>query len=256
MDNTLMKTFVSQKFGSIRAIECNDEPWFVGKDVAIALGYKDTKNALKSHVSSEDKRGWQITTPFGIQTMTIINESGLYALIFGSKLEAAKEFKHWVTKEVLPTIHKYGIYATDDLLVKILQDPNQMLRVVDQLIDAKIEARRLSDKVEVDRPKVEYFDTFVNPEDCTNIRNTAKQLGLPERKFVQYLLSHGYLYRTKSGRLMPYAQYHKAGYFALRDFHKQHSTETGQYTMITSKGKSYFLENKEKILDEIEGESS
>jgi len=105
-----LQIFNNPEFGDIRTVTIDGEPWFVGKDVAVALGYKDTKNALKAHVYEEDKRGWQITTPSGEQQMTIINESGLYTLIFGSKLESAKRFKHWVTSEVLPAIRKTGHY--------------------------------------------------------------------------------------------------------------------------------------------------
>lgn len=106
-----LQVFTNPEFGQVRTLTLEGEPWFVGKDVAVALGYADTKNALKSHVDREDKRGWQIATPGGEQTMTIINESGLYALIFGSKLESAKNFKRWVTHEVLPAIRKTGVYS-------------------------------------------------------------------------------------------------------------------------------------------------
>ena len=102
--------FNSPEFGQIRSVEIDGEPWLVGKDVAVALGYKDTVNALKAHVDDEDKRGWQITTPSGEQQMTIINESGLYSLILSSKLPGAKKFKRWVTSEVLPSIRKTGGY--------------------------------------------------------------------------------------------------------------------------------------------------
>lgn len=105
-----LKIFNNEEFGQVRTVTIDGEPWFVGKDVAVALEYKDTKNALKSHVDSEDKRGWQIATPGGTQEMTIINESGLYSLIFGSKLPSAKRFKRWVTSEVLPAIRKAGRY--------------------------------------------------------------------------------------------------------------------------------------------------
>lgn len=108
-----LQVFNSPEFGEIRAVEIDDEPWFVGKDVAAALGYKDTVNALKTHVDHADKKGgWRITTPSGDQDMTIINESGLYSLILSSKLPGAKKFKRWVTSEVLPTIRKHGAYIT------------------------------------------------------------------------------------------------------------------------------------------------
>jgi len=105
-----IQIFNNPEFGEIRTIDQNGEPWFVGKDVAAALGYKDTVNAIKSHVDEQDKRGWQITTPSGEQRATIINESGLYSLCFSSKLEGAVKFKRWVTSEVLPQIRKTGSY--------------------------------------------------------------------------------------------------------------------------------------------------
>ena len=111
MNNELIN-FHHEMFGDIRAIEKDGEPWFVGKDVAEALGYKDTVNALKAHVDEEDKAGWQITTQFGNKKAVIINESGLYSLVLSSKLPQAKVFKHWVTAEVLPSIRRHGAYAT------------------------------------------------------------------------------------------------------------------------------------------------
>ena len=106
-----IQVFENSEFGKVRTVVIDGQPCFVGKDVSVALGYKDTVNALKSHVDDEDKRGWQITTPSGKQTAIIINESGLYSLILGSKLESAKKFKRWVTSEVLPTIRKSGSYT-------------------------------------------------------------------------------------------------------------------------------------------------
>ena len=105
-----LQIFNSEEFGEIRTVTIDNEPWFVGKDVATALGYSDTFGALKKHVDADDKQNCQndsFDTPRG---MTVINESGLYALIFGSKLDSAKSFKHWVTSEVLPTIRKTGSY--------------------------------------------------------------------------------------------------------------------------------------------------
>ena len=96
----------------VRTVDMNGEPWFVGKDVASVLGYKDTVNALKTHVDEDEKTGWQITTQFGVKETTIINESGLYSLILSSKLPTAKQFKRWVTSEVLPSIRKNGGYIS------------------------------------------------------------------------------------------------------------------------------------------------
>ena len=101
-----IQVFNNPDFGTVRTVLINGEPWFVGKDVAAALGYKNTKDALIKHIESEDKRRSRIATTSSEQDMTIINESGLYSLIFGSKLNSARRFKHWVTSEVLPAIRK------------------------------------------------------------------------------------------------------------------------------------------------------
>lgn len=111
-----LQIFENQEFGSIRTVTIDGEPWFVGKDVAEALGYVDPKDAIRKHVDSEDKllvqKGQIATLEIPNRGMTIINESGMYSLIFGSKLESAKRFKHWVTSEVLPAIRKTGKYET------------------------------------------------------------------------------------------------------------------------------------------------
>ena len=107
-----LQIFQNEQFGKVRTVLIDGAVWFVGKDVAEALGYKDTVNALKSHVDEEDKRGWQIATPGGKQTVTIISESGLYSLVLSSKLPDAKKFKRWITSDVVPTVRTTGVYMT------------------------------------------------------------------------------------------------------------------------------------------------
>jgi prophage antirepressor-like protein len=107
---TVFKNLVHPEFGELRTVEIDGEPWFVGKDVATALGYTNSRDAIATHVFADDKGVESIDTLGGRQKMTIINESGLYALVFGSRLKIAKEFKHWVTSEVLPSIRKNGAY--------------------------------------------------------------------------------------------------------------------------------------------------
>lgn len=110
-DGKEIQIFQNPEFGEVRTVAIDGEPWLVGKDVATALGYKDTVNALKAHVDSDDAMGWQITTPSrGTQEVKVINESGLYSLVLSSKLPTAKKFKRWVTSEVLPAIRKTGGY--------------------------------------------------------------------------------------------------------------------------------------------------
>lgn len=116
-----------------RIILIDNDPYFVGKDVAEILGYKNTKDALSKHVDSEEKRGSRIATPSGTQTMTVINESGLYSLILSSKLPDAKKFKHWVTSEVLPAIRKHGGYLTNEKIEEALLNPDTLIKLATQL---------------------------------------------------------------------------------------------------------------------------
>lgn len=123
-----LQIFNNEEFGDIRTMNIDGEPWFVGKDVAESLGYKNTRQALSTNVMDEDKGVHSVDTPSGAQQMTIINESGLYALIFGSKLESAKRFKRWVTSEVLPSIRKTGGYQKP-------MSPEEMMRIQLGMID-------------------------------------------------------------------------------------------------------------------------
>ena len=116
-----LQIFQNKEFGEVRSLVINNEPWFVGKDVAEALGYKNSKNAVPTHVDEEDKLSTQIEYTGQKRNVTVINESGLYSLILSSKLPNAKKFKHWVTSEVLPTLRKTGSYA------KVPTDPRELL---------------------------------------------------------------------------------------------------------------------------------
>lgn len=122
-----LQIFNSEEFGDIRTVTIENEPWFVGKDVATALGYSNPQKAVRDHISEEDRGVNEMDTPSGRQNLAVINESGLYALIFGSKLESAKRFKHWVTSEVLPAIRKTGSYQkpmTTDQKIQLLAQGN------------------------------------------------------------------------------------------------------------------------------------
>ena len=130
-----VKIFNNEEFGEIRTVTIDGEPWFVGKDVAEILGYSNTRKAIADHVDNEDKTdGVTIRDSIGREQNPIcIKESGLYALIFGSKLESAKRFKHWVTSEVLPSIRKHGIYATDNVIDNILNNPDFGIELLTKL---------------------------------------------------------------------------------------------------------------------------
>lgn len=154
MENKAMQVFNNPEFGKVRTIVINSEPWFVGKDVAMALGYKNTKDALAKHVDSDDKLGSQIATSGQRREMTVINESGVYALIFGSKLPTAKKFKHWVTSEVLPDIRKHGLYAKQSVIDMMINDPDSCIKLLTEYKKEKQEKERL--QAELDYSKEWY----------------------------------------------------------------------------------------------------
>ena len=140
-----VQIFNNEEFGQVRTLVINGEPWFVGKDVAEILGYSNTRKALADHVDEEDKGVTKCDTLGGVQDLTVINESGLYGLILSSKMPNAKKFKHWVTSEVLPAIRKHGIYATDNVIDNILNNPDfgiQLLTKLKEERTARVEAER------------------------------------------------------------------------------------------------------------------
>lgn len=128
-----LQVFSNPEFSNIRTVEINNEPWFVGKDVAERLGYKNTRKAILDHVDTEDKGVTELMTPGGKQKMTIINESGLYSLILSSKLPSAERFESWVFDEVLPAIRRHGAYMTPETIQEALLNPDTIIQLCQQL---------------------------------------------------------------------------------------------------------------------------
>ena len=235
MDNK-MEIFKNEEFGSVRVIMLDDAPWFVGKDVASILGYTKPLNAISAHVDADDSLKQGLIDSMGRSQQTIfINESGLYALIFASKLPTARQFKHWVTAEVLPCIRKYGAYMTDSVLEQVMREPKLILQMAEQMLKEHAENDGMRSELDTARPKAEYFDTFIHPEDCTNIRATAKELQVPERWFCRFLLETKFMYRCPAGTLMPYNNPKNEGLFRVKDYVR--NGHKGAYTLITPKGK-------------------
>lgn len=241
-----IKIFNNAEFGEIRVMLIDDDPWFVGKDIAAALGYKDTVNALKAHVDEQDKAGWRITTQFGEKETTIINESGLYSLIFSSKLESAQRFKHWVTHEVLPSIRKHGMYMTDNLLETAIANPDFVIGLIQNMKAEKeknaalqTQNKQLCEKNEEMQPKADYFDDLVAWNVSTNFRSTAKELRIPERLFIKMLISDGYIYRDKNKGILPKAG-KGDGLFAVKEYCNQKNKHGGVQTRVTPKGRETF----------------
>ena len=210
-----LKIFENAEFGSIRTVEINNEPWFVGKDVAEVLGYSKPRNAIASHVDAEDRKDAPIQGDLGgKQTMIIINESGLYSLILSSKLPNAKRFKHWVTSEVLPTIRRHGMYATDELL----SNPDFAISVFRQLKAEREEKQKLltvnkqqQQIIGELQPKANYVDTILNNKGLVTITQIAKDYGMSGNKMNKLLNTYGVQYK-QSGQWLLYSKYHDMGY--------------------------------------------
>lgn len=181
--------------------------------------------------------------------MSIISESGLYSLILGSRKPEARAFKRWITHEVIPSIRKHGAYMTDSLLDALEAHPEAVPEYLNRLRSENARNRELNRRLRLALPKAEYYDAFVDPADCTNIRTTAKELGVPEKQFTRYLEEKKYLFRDKNRKLFPRAVKKSAGLFLVRDFYTERG-KLGHHTLITPAGKRHFLERTDEILFE------
>lgn len=247
MNNNLM-IFENPEFGAVRSILIDGDPWFVAADVCKALELEKTNRAL-SRLDDDEKGAHSVSTPGGRQRMSIISESGLYSLILGSRKPEAKAFKRWITHAVIPSIRKHGAYMTDSLLDALEAHPEAVPEYLNRLRSENARNRELTRRLRIALPKAEYYDAFVDPADCTNIRTTAKELGVPEKQFTRYLEEKKYLFRDKNRKLFPRAVKKSAGLFLVRDFYTERG-KLGHYTLITPAGKRHFLERTDEILFE------
>lgn len=247
MNNNLM-IFENPEFGAVRSILIDSDPWFVAADVCKALEIEKTNRAL-SRLDDDEKGAHSVSTPGGRQRMSIISESGLYSLILGSRKPEARAFKRWITHEVIPSIRKHGAYMTDSLLDALEAHPEAVPEYLNRLRSENARNRELTRRLRLALPKAEYYDAFVDPADCTNIRTTAKELGVPEKQFTRYLEEKKYLFRDKNRKLFPRAVKKSAGLFLVRDFYTERG-KLGHYTLITPAGKRHFLERTDEILFE------
>lgn len=245
-----LKIFENPEFGSIRTIQIDGEPWLVGKDVAAALGYGEGKslaNAVANHVDGEDKGVTELMTPGGKQKIVIINESGLYSLVLSSKLPGAKKFRKWVTSEVLPSIRKRGLYATPDVIDKMITSPEFGIKLLTALKEEQgknkvleVANSTLTVENQIMAPKADYFDELVERNTLTNFREAAKELSVPPKKFVDALIEHKYIYRDKKGKIQPYQQHAEAGLFVMKECYNEKTQWGGSQTLITPKGRETF----------------
>lgn len=224
----------------VRAIKIDGEPWFVGADVADALGYKNTRDALNRHVDDDDKN----TVAFhdGIQgnpNMVVINESGVYSLILRSNLPKAKEFKRWVTSVVLPSIRKHGAYITQPTIENILANPDYGIKLLQELKKERELKEKAQASLAIAAPKAEAFDGFMSTDTLRCFRDVCKDLGLAlgANKFINLLIADKVLYRNNKGDIArPYQEYVTKGYFKMVERYSNRSGNSYQQTMATPKG--------------------
>ena len=238
-----LKTFTNDNFGSIRGIEIDGEGWLVGRDVAKALGYKNISDALKKHVDEEDKGVAKCDTLGGIQEMTVINESGFYSLVLGSKLPNAKKFKKWVTSEVLPSIRKHGMYATDELL----DNPDLLIQIATKLKEERELNRRLQEEneeknklIEKQKPKAEFYDEIIDSTTVIGMKEVAdilKVKGYGRNNLFKFLREKGILNRKNE----PYRKYIDQGLFEIKEskYIVENEVKIKPTTYVTQKGLDY-----------------
>lgn len=258
-----LQVFSNAEFGSVRSIMVNDEPYFVGKDVAEILGYSRTADAIKVHVDKEDKGVCEMQTPGGVQNVTIINESGLYSLILSSKMPNAKKFKRWVTSEVLPAIRKHGVFAVDTML----NDPDAMIAALQAYKEERQRRLLLESENAVQKqqllemkPKVSYYDVVINSPDLISITEIAKDYGWSAKHMNGYLHSKGIQYKQGDRIWILYQKYAEQGLTSTKThayLTGDGSTHTKVHTYWTQKGRLfiYDLLKKDGILPLIEKEN-
>lgn len=239
-----LKVFENPAFGQVRTIEIDNEPRFIGKDVAVALGYTNTAKAVRDHVDEEDKLTERIVLSGQNREVIFINESGLYSLILSSKLPTAKDFKRWITKEVIPSIRKTGGYqmpsTPEQRIAAALIDAQRILAEYEEKNQVlAMENSALSVDKAIMQPKADYFDELVERNLLTNFRETANQLHVGQNELISFLLSHKYLYRDKKGKLMPYAGKND-GLFEVKECINEKTGWSGTQTLVTPKGRETF----------------
>ena len=242
-----MEIFKNPEFGSVRIVVDGEKYFFCGMDVARALGYKDTVNALKAHCKEDGVVFYHLTDSLGReQKAKFISEGNLYRLIVHSKLPSAERFECWVFDEVLPSIRQHGAYLTREKLWEVATSPEALLKLCSDLLAEREKNAALREDNARLQGKAVYYDLFIDLRHSTNLRTTAKELDVPERRFVRFLLERRYVYRTPSGCVLPYAKGSNEGLFCVKDFCR--NGHTGSYTLVTPKGKLHFAELRSLIL--------
>ena len=242
--NELM-VFNNKEFGKIRTIEIDEKIYFVGKDIANILGYSNTKKAITDHVDDDDKGVTKCDTLGGKQSLIIINESGLYSLILSSKMPKAKQFKHWITAEVLPSIRKHGMYATKDLL----DNPDLAIEAFKRLKEEKDNNKLLAEKLESQKDKVLFAESVETANDSVLIGDLAKLLkqngtDIGQNRLFEWLRENGYLIKNGDSRNIPTQKAMDKKLFEIKErtiISPNGHTKIIRTTKVTGKGQIYFI---------------
>lgn len=236
----------------VRTVIKNNEPWFVGKDIATVLGFRNSRDAINTHVFNEDKGVDSIDTPGGLQKMTIVNESGLYALIFGSRLPKAKDFKRWVTNEVLPSIRKHGIYATADTVTKMLNDPDTAIKLLETIKEEREQRLIAEQRVSELQPKASYYDLILQNKSLLSVTQIAKDYGKSARWLNDKLHELGVQYKQSNTWLL--YQNHAENGYTQSTTHVISDEKNRLFTKWTQKGRLFIYEllKDEGVLPMIE----
>ena len=257
-----LQIFKNAEFGSVRTLTINDEPYFVGKDVAEILGYTNPSKALADHVDEDDKLNNESLSSLGQRGGWIINESGLYGLILSSKMPNAKKFKRWVTSEVLPAIRRHGIYAIDE----VLNNPDMLIAALTELKAEREKTKLLAETVAVQKqqisemkPKASYYDVVLNCKDLVAISVIAKDYGWSANRMNQYLQKKGVQYKQGNKIWLLYQKYSELGYTSTKTNSYSGSdgtVHTKPHTYWTQKGRLFIYEllKSNGILPNIERE--
>lgn len=233
-----MQTFVYSG-AEVRTVQKDGAPWFVLKDVCGVLGVGNVSDVY-ARLDTDEKGVGQIDTLGGRQSMNIISESGLYNVILRSDKPEAKPFRKWVTAEVLPAIRRSGGYIAGQNDLSPAELMAKAIKVAEQTLaerDARISSLQVQNAIMA--PKADYFDELVERNTLTSFRDTAKELGIPPRKFTQFLLDKKYIYRDKKEKLMPYENKND-GLFEVKESFNDKTAWSGLQTMVTPKGRETF----------------
>lgn len=247
--NSEIQIFTSDSFGAVRTVEVNGTPYFVGKDVAEILGYTNPTKALQDHVDSEDMTFNESLKLSRQSGAWLINESGLYSLILCSKLPKAKEFKHWVTSEILPTIRKHGAYMTDSVIEQALTSPDFLIQLATQLKEEQAQRKALEQRVEADRPKVLFADAVETSQTSILIGDLAKLIkqngvDIGQKRLFAWMRDNGYLIKSGSSTNMPTQRSMDMKLFEVKErsiSNPDGSVRITRTTKVSGKGQAYFI---------------